>query len=159
MKQGSTLFLKVVIVLIGILVFTLCIFLFPWFNVASQNNPKVPYLPYLFLSYLYVTAIIFFFALYKAFKLLQYIDYNKAFSELSVKALNSIKNCALAISMMFVLIMPFIFYLAQIDDAPGLAALGLIITFASIVVAVFAAVLQKLFKNAIDIKLENDLTI
>jgi hypothetical protein len=32
-------------------------------------------------------------------------------------------------------------------------------TFASIVIAVFAAVLQKLLKNAIDIKLENDLTI
>jgi len=31
--------------------------------------------------------------------------------------------------------------------------------FASLVVAVFAAVLQKLLKNAIDIKSENDLTI
>ena len=31
--------------------------------------------------------------------------------------------------------------------------------FASIVIAVFAAVLQMLLKNAIDIKSENDLTI
>ena len=49
--------------------------------------------------------------------------------------------------------------MAQIDDAPGILAFGLVITFASIVIAVFAAILQKLLKEAIDIKSDNDLTI
>jgi capsular polysaccharide biosynthesis protein len=35
----------------------------------------------------------------------------------------------------------------------------MVIIFASLVIAVFAAVLQKLIKNAIDIKSENDLTV
>jgi hypothetical protein len=45
------------------------------------------------------------------------------------------------------------------SGAPGGIVIGLVIIFASIVIAVFAAVLQKLLRNAIDIKSENDLTI
>lgn len=36
---------------------------------------------------------------------------------------------------------------------------GLVIPFASLVIAVFAAVLEKLLQNALDIQSENDLTI
>ncbi|MDM5326781.1 helix-turn-helix domain-containing protein [Neobacillus sp. CF12] len=45
---------------------------------------------------MYVSAIPFYFALYQAFTLLSYIDKNKAFSEISVKALKKIKNYAAA---------------------------------------------------------------
>ncbi|MED4598856.1 DUF2975 domain-containing protein, partial [Bacillus subtilis] len=41
----------------------------------------------------------------------------------------------------------------------GIIVIGLVIIFASMVIAVFAAVLQKLLKEAIDIKSENDLTV
>lgn len=56
-------------------------------------------------------------------------------------------------------VLPFVFLVAQLDDAPGLVIVGMVPVFASMVVAVFAAVLQKLLKNAIDIKSENDLTV
>ncbi len=55
--------------------------------------------------------------------------------------------------------MPFFYLVGEKDDAPGLILLGLVITFAPTVIAVFAAVLEKLLKDAIDIKSENDLTI
>lgn len=55
--------------------------------------------------------------------------------------------------------MPLIYEMAQEADAPGLIVLGLVMTCAPIVIAVFAAVLQKLLKNAIEIKSENDLTV
>jgi biopolymer transport protein ExbB/TolQ len=45
------------------------------------------------------------------------------------------------------------------EDIAGVISLGLMLTFTSLVIAVFAAVLQKLLKNAIDIKSENDLTV
>jgi hypothetical protein len=48
---------------------------------------------------------------------------------------------------------------AQRDDAPGLVVIGMFCTGAPLVVAVFAAVLQRLFKETIDIKTENDLTV
>ena len=101
----------------------------------------------------------FYFALYQAFKLLSYIDKNKAFSELSVKALKNIKYCAITISILYVVVMPFVYLVAETDDAPGLIVIGMVIIFASMVIAVFAAVLQRLLKEAIDIKSENDLTV
>lgn len=150
MKQVTTLFLKVVVFLIAIPVLALCIFWVPGF---------VNYLPYPILIGVYATAIAYFFALYQTLKLLNYIDKNKAFSELSVKALKNIKYCAISISVIYSGIIPFLFPIAEADDAPGLAGIPMIIVFASIVIAVFAAVLQKLLEEAIDIKSDNDLTI
>jgi hypothetical protein len=49
--------------------------------------------------------------------------------------------------------------LAQIDDAPGLILVGFLPVFTAMVVGVFAAVLERLLKEAIDIKSFNDLTV
>jgi hypothetical protein len=60
-------------------------------NYAAELFPDRAYIKYLIFMDLYAAAIPFYFALYQAFKLLSYIDGNKAFSELSVKALKNIK--------------------------------------------------------------------
>lgn len=147
-------------VLIGIPILALCIFLVPKIaNDSAELFPNIAYIKYLVFIYLYVTAIPFYFALYQAFKLLSYIDKNKAFSGLSVRALKNIKYCAVTISIFYAAGMPVFYLMAEIDDAPGIIVIGLIIIFASMVIAVFAAVLQKLLKEAIDIKSENDLTV
>ncbi|MDF2822365.1 MAG: YoaS [Clostridiales bacterium] len=159
MKQ-ETIFLKVVVFLMGIPILAPYIFLFPWMvSRAVELNPELAYLQYLFIICLYATAIPFYFALYQTIKILGYIDKNKAFSNLSVKALKYIKYCAITISILCSTGMPLLFIVADDDDAPGIILLGLIVIFASIVIAVFAAVLQKLLKNAIEIKSENELTI
>ena len=80
MKQGSTLFLKGVVILIGIAALAICAF----FTTAVISDAGRLFLPILLVIYL--TVIPFFFALYQALKLLSYIDTNKAFSQLSVKA-------------------------------------------------------------------------
>ena len=155
MKQGSTLFLKTAVILMGIPVLAMCIFLFFIIvNFAAEFFPDLAYI-----INLYATAIPYYFALYQTFKLLNYIDKNNAFSELSVKALKNIKYSALAISVLYVLGMPLFYLVAERDDAPGIIIIGMIIIFASMVIAVFAAVLQRLLKDAIDIKSENDLTV
>ncbi|MGZ7445505.1 DUF2975 domain-containing protein [Paenibacillus sp. TH7-28] len=157
-EQGSTLFLKAVVFLMGIVVLALCLFGVPGIaNELIEYYPAMVHLP--ILIGMYGAAIPFFFALHQTLKLLSYIDKNIAFSESSVKALKNIRNCAIAISILYAAILPILYIIAEKDDAPGLAALGLVIVFASIVIAVFAAVLQKLLRNAIDIKSENDLTI
>ncbi|CAM3874217.1 MULTISPECIES: DUF2975 domain-containing protein [Paenibacillus] len=160
MKQGTTLFLRIAVILIGIPVLALCIFVVP--NIArfaAELYPDHAYLKYLVSIDLYASAIPFYFALYQAFKLLNYIDQNKAFSELSVKALKSIRNCAITISILYAAGMPLFYLLAEKDDAPGIIVLGLVIIFASSVIGVFAAVLQRLLQEAIKIKSENDLTV
>src|SRR3989339_112519 len=147
MKRGSTFFLRGVIFLIGMGVLALCIF---WLPRVIGSFSWGGYDP--ILIGLYVSAIPFFIALYQALKLLSYIDMNKAFSELSLQALRNIKYCAIIISALFATGMPYIFYIADQDDAPGVVAIGLVIIFASMVIATFAAVLQKLVQNAVDIK-------
>ncbi|MVO98277.1 DUF2975 domain-containing protein [Paenibacillus lutrae] len=160
MERGTTFFLKVAVILMGIPVLALCIFLVPEIaNFAAELYPDHLYLKYLFYLDLYATAIPFYFALYQAFKLLGYIDKNQAFSDLSVNVLKNIKACALAISGLYVIGLPLFYLLAERDDAPGIILIGMIMIFASLVIAVFAAVLQKLLKEAIDIKSENDLTV
>ncbi|MGZ7148965.1 DUF2975 domain-containing protein [Bacillus sp. BC08] len=160
MKQGSTLFLKTAIILIGIPVFALCIFLIPNIgNYASKLYPDIAYIKYLVLINLYATVIPFYFALYQAFKLVSYIDNGNAFSKLSVRALKKIKQCAVTISILYAVGMPLFYLVAERDDAPGIIIIGMILIFASMVIAVFAAVLQRLLKDAIDIKSENDLTV
>ena len=150
MKLGTTLFLKIAVILIGIPILALCIFWVPGF---------VGYLAFPILIGVYATAISYFFALYQTIKLLSYIDKNKAFSELSVKALKNIKYCAITISVIYAVLVPFLYPIAELDDAPGLIGFPLIIIFASGAISVFAAVLQKLLQDAIDIKRDNDLTI
>ncbi|MFC9597011.1 DUF2975 domain-containing protein [Peribacillus butanolivorans] len=160
MKRGTTLFLKIAVILIGIPVLALCIFLVPEIaKFAAELYPDMTYIKYLVLIDLYASAIPFYFALYQAFKLLSYIDMNKAFSELSVRALTKIKYCAITISILYVVGMPLFYLIAELDDAPGIILIGLVIIFASMVIAVFAAVLQRLLQEAIDIKSENDLIV
>ncbi|MBY6271775.1 MAG: DUF2975 domain-containing protein [Caldibacillus debilis] len=160
MKQGSTVFLKIALIMIGTPVLALCIFGLPMLaKEAAESNSESAYVLYGFLTVMYLSAIPFFFALYQAFKLLNYIDRNEAFSELSVQALKKIKYCAIAISILYVPGLPFFYIAAELEDAPGIMLIGLGIIFASTIIAVFAALLQKLLKAAIDIKSENDLTI
>lgn len=154
MKRGSTLFLKIVVILMGIAALAVCVFGLPRVIGSIDMDGYDP-----ILLGMYIPAIPFFLALYQALKLLGYIDKNEAFSNLSVKALKNIKHCALAISALYAAGMPYIFYVADKDDAPGVVAIGLVIVLASVVIAMFAAVLQKLLQNAIDIKSENDLTV
>ena len=158
MKRGSTLFLRIVVFLIGIPVLALGMIGLIWL----PNNPvnsEYSFILYPIVIGMYVSVIPYFAALYQAIKLLNYIDKNQAFSELSVKALKNIKYCAMTISGLYVVLIPFVFLLADRDDAPGALLFGMIPIFASLVITVFAAVLQRLLQEAIDIKSENDLMV
>ncbi|WP_332631674.1 DUF2975 domain-containing protein [Halalkalibacter flavus] len=158
MKQGSTFFLRIAVILIGAPVLGLCLFGIPWLA-NHPVNPDYAHMLYPLLIIMYGTAIPFFTALYQAFRLLNYIDTNIAFSNFSVRALKMIKYCAITIGILYLVGMPFLYLIAEMDDAPGIIVIGLVIIFASSVIAVFAAVLQKLLQEAINIKSENDLTV
>jgi len=153
MRQGSTLFLKVVIYIIGLAVLALCVIIG---GVTISGNAGM-YLP--ILLGMFIASIPFFYALYQGILILNYIEMGTAFSELSVKAIKDIKYCAFTISVLYAVGMPYIIYVADKDDAPGIVLMGLVFIFAPLITSVFAAVLQKLLQNAIDIKFENDLTV
>lgn len=159
MKKGSTLFLKLVLILIGLIVLAWMLF-FPQVEGRNQNSDPISlYFNDPFLAYVYIASIPFFIGLYQAFKLLGHIEHNKAFSEVSVKALRNIKYCAIALVCFIVPVMPWIVMFAQDDDSPGVVLIALVVTFTIAVVATAAGVFQKLLQNAVDIKSENDLTV
>ncbi|WP_026673422.1 DUF2975 domain-containing protein [Alkalihalobacterium bogoriense] len=158
MERQRTLFLKIVIILLGITVVALCVLWLPWLaRNAAEQAPEFAYLKYPVLLGLYVTAVPFFMALHQAWQLLNYIEKNAAFSELSVSTLNKIKYCGNAIAFLYAV--GTILLLTQNALHPGVAIISFLVMFTSVVIAVFAAVLQKLLKNALKIKSENELTI
>src|SRR6267378_6714922 len=97
MKRGSTIFLQAVILLLGVGVFALLL----WEpNLEGRNAHATLFEIYFkdpFLAYAYIGSIPFFVALYQAFKVLGYVRQNKTFSQATVKALRTIKYCAIAI--------------------------------------------------------------
>lgn len=156
MKQGSTRFLKGVIGLIGLTVFVICLFVLPP-AIKSELSEDFDY-GFLFLG-LYISAIPFFYALFQAIKLLRLIDEDTAFSMTSVIALRNIKRCAIIISVLFAASLPYALHVADKHDAPEVAGIDMVVAFAAVVIATFAAVLQKLLQNAAEIQSENDLMI
>ncbi|TCT17499.1 DUF2975 family protein [Melghiribacillus thermohalophilus] len=158
MKRGKILFLQIAVYVIGAVVVSLCIFaLPPLASYAAEKNPEYAYLQYPVLIGIYVTAIPFLIALYQALKLISYITQNKPFSVPAVKALGRIKYSAMTIGVLYVAGM--IVLGTQNALHPGIAIIGLVIFFASMVIMVFSDVLQELLKNVLKIKTENDLTI
>src|SRR5262245_1125552 len=97
MKSGATVFLRAVLVLIGLgaLAFLL---IEPHFE--GRNAHATFFAIYFkdpFLAYAYVASIPFFVGLYHAFKVLGYAARNTQFSPSAVKSLRTIKHCAIAL--------------------------------------------------------------
>lgn len=160
MKKSSTIFLRVVVVLIGIGVLALML----WEpHLEGRNAHATTFQIYFndpFLAYAYTASIFFFAALYQVFKLLGFIGRNQVFSPAAVKTLRTTKYCALTL-VGFVVGAEGYFFLVRRgeDDIAGGVAMGLFMIFISTVVATAAAVFERLLQSAVDIKSENDLTV
>lgn len=158
MKRGTIISLKLAIFVIGIIMLGLCVIWLPWMaKNAAEMNPEYAYLRLPVLVGMYITAIPFFVALYQSLKLLRYIESGNAFSELVVISLKHIKHCAMGIIILYII--GFFFLVSQSALHPGIAIIGLAIIFGAFIIAVFAAVLQELLRNALEMKSENDLTV
>jgi hypothetical protein len=160
MKRSSTIFLQVVIVLIGIGALALML----WEpHIEGRNAHATLFEMYFkdpFLAYAYIASIPFFVALSQAFKLLGYVRQNTTFSQATVKALRTIKYCAIAM-IGFVAVSVIFMYpmFGDKDDRPAGVFMRILITFPSIVIATAAGMFERILQNAVDIKSENDLTV
>ena len=158
MKRGATVFLRAVLILIGIgaLAFLL---LEP--HIEGRNAHATLFEIYFkdpFLAYAYIASIPFFVALHQAFKLLAYAAQDKEISPSTLRSLRTIKHCAIAI-IGFVAVGEVFIMLSESDDRAGGVAMGILIAFASIVVATAMAVLERALQNTVKMKSENDLTV
>ncbi len=163
MKRGLTIFTRGIVYLMGIAVLSVCAILLPELAreeaVGKANPPTV----WPFFVAAWILSVPIFIALYQTLKLLGYIDENKAFSDRSVRTLQSIKLCAIVFSVMIAIGAITAIVVARSadpgEDVTHIVTIGFIFTFASSIVATFAAVLKRLLQDAIHIKSENDLIV
>lgn len=159
-KRSSTLFLQVVIALfgIGVLAFML------WEpHVEGRNADATLFEIYFkdpFLAYVYVASVAFFMGLYQAIKVLGYVGQGKVLSQPAVKALRTIKYCAMAIIGLVVVSFIFMLFSAPSDDdGPQGVVMRILVIFLSVVVATAATIFERVLQNAVDIKSENEMTV
>ncbi len=149
MKKSLSVFLQVVIVLIGIsaLVFMLWEPHLEGRNVGATfsqiyfNDP--------FLVYAYTASIAFFMGLYQMFKLIGYAGKNALLSLNSLKALRTIKYCATTILAFVVGAEAYLFISQPGDDIAGGVFMGLLMIVASGLVAIAATRFEKNLKNVL----------
>jgi hypothetical protein len=161
MKRSSIIFLQIVIVLLGVVALALLLWE-PQIEGVNKNRTNFEiYFQDPFLALVYAGSIPFFVALYQAFRALGYVGRNKVFSPEVVKALRTIKYCALAIIGFVVVEEIWILLMNDRDsDNPGAPIfMGLLIVFPSIIVAATAGMFERILQNAVDLKAENDLTV
>ena len=151
LRKTSLVFLQIVLVLIGIAVFTFML----WEpHLEGRNIGATLFEIYFkdpFLAYVYIGSIPFFIGLYKAFKALRRIAQNKTFSEATVQAVRTVRYCALATAGFIVgaELYLFIFQRGK-DDVAGAAMLGFIATFISTVVAALVSVFEQTLQNGMN---------
>lgn len=160
MKRVSTLFLQIVIVLLGIGVVAALL----WEPQVEGRNVNATqfeiYFKDPFLAYIYLAFVPFFVGAYQAFRMLGYVRRDEIFSPRAVRALRTIKLCAFLTALFILGAIAYIFIVVRgTDDIAGGVAMGIFITFVSAVIGTAAAVLQRILQNAVDIKSENDLTV
>lgn len=160
MKKGSTVFLQVVIMLIGIGALALLL----WEpHLEGRNAHATLFQIYFndpFLAYAYCASIAFFIALYQAFRLLGHVGRGEVFTQRSVKAFRTIKHCAMSL-VGFLVGAEAYFFIVQSgkEDIAGGVMMGLLLILISVVVATAAAVFERTLQSAVDLKSENDLTV
>lgn len=157
-KSGSTLFLKIIIILLAIAVLAGMAW-FPQTEGRAANLDLINIYTDPFIIYIYIASIPFFFGLYQAFKLLHFIDSNKAFSQGAINTLKNMKFASLTLIGLIVLTLMYLRFIGHGDDVAGPTMLGICLALAFGVIATAAGVFQKLLQNAVDIKSENDLTV
>lgn len=158
--RPSTIFLKAIIVLIGLGALAFLIWEPQVEGVNANATNFEIYFQDPFLAYAYLASIPFFVALYQGFILLGHIARDRVFSPESVRALRMIKHCALLL-IAFVVGGEIWIVIANggQDDIAGGLAMGIFVAVASAAIATAAAVFERLLRNAVELKSENELTV
>lgn len=160
MKRASTIFLQIIILLLGagVLAFLL---LEPQFEGRNVNATQFQiYFKDPFLAYIYLAFVPFFVGLYQGFRLLGFAGRNEIFLPRSVRALKIIKICALIIAIFIIGAEAWIFiFVRGTDDVAGGVMMGAFVFLMCAIVGTAAAVFERILQNAVDLKSENDLTV
>uniref|UniRef100_A0A7V2ZKJ7 DUF2975 domain-containing protein n=1 Tax=Ignavibacterium album TaxID=591197 RepID=A0A7V2ZKJ7_9BACT len=136
--KRKLIFFQLFIILISLAAF---VFLLWEPHIEGRNAHSTIYEIYFkdpFLVYVYLASVPFFIALYQAIKVVGYSRQNNFYSKASLKALRTIKYCALSI-IGFVIIGEIIILSVESDDHAGGVFMGFLVILISVVMAAIAA--------------------
>lgn len=149
MERVVTLFLKLVLILVGIFVLAADIVgLVPAIIQEESGVTKI------FLSGVVLSTIPFLVALFHSVNILSEVSEGKVFTIRSLNGLKYIKYCATLVAALYLALMPIFYLIAKMEDAPGVIVIGLGLVFIATVFAMAAELFQRLLQSAINSKAE-----
>ena len=164
----STFLMKTALLFIGAVVLFFCVMATPEFFretsiIANEIQAIVPLLSivnYWFMIGVYACLITFITMLASSFQIVRLIEKKQAFSTKTIRLLLWVRNSAFALCLCFMLgILPMFYSMAELNDAPGVVLIGFIIGLAPMIIALVAAIIKKVLAEAIEYKIESDLTV
>ncbi|MGA1237128.1 MAG: DUF2975 domain-containing protein [Limisphaerales bacterium] len=149
---AASIFLRLVVVFLGLgaLAFLL------WEPHVEGRNANAGLVDIYFrdplLAYAYVGSIPFFVGLYQAIRALGWVAQGRALSSATLKALRIIRKCAVLV-VGFILVGELFLLLEESDDRAGGVAIGVVLTFASVVVVASVSVIERILEEGLEMKM------
>jgi hypothetical protein len=143
MKMSPVRFLQTAVVLIGIGALALLL-VEP--HLEGRNLHATLFEIYFrdpFLAYVYVVSVFFFVGLSRVYLLLGYVGQGSTFSRQSLRAVRTLKHCAMLLAASIAMAMIYLFVVVRgEDDIAGGVAVSLVLLVGSAVVAAVASALE-----------------
>ena len=147
MKNISILFLKAALVLLILPTLALGSYGL-YYLLNNPANPDYASSLYPIIAGMYVSLIPLYHGVYRIWRILSHVRKETIESTAAARDIKAVRLSAVLFGAVFLLISPFVFMVAQLDDAPGLVLFGMIPVFlASIILAIFT-----LFQEMLKVK-------
>lgn len=157
MMKLKTFFFKGVILLLAIILLFVTFLLTIQITTGERN--EITLALKIFYATIILTDFFAFSALRILYKMVTLIGHEQAFSNQILPLVTKLNRQILLVAVSFCGILPFVYQMTQNEDAPGIMILGLMLVSIPFSLVVFGKIVEELFKQAVNLKKEQDLTI
>lgn len=145
MKKWASLFLKLSVIACAIPVLFFCIRILPGIiSGALGEYPELLWAKYPMYIGFYLSGVLSLYVFSQTFRLLRLVDKGQVKDSMTHGILKTIRWSSLSISLVYLMMSPVVYYVADHEDAPGILLIELIILFVWIAVASLSIIFSSL---------------
>lgn len=145
MKKWASLFLKLSVIVCVLPVLLFCIRVLPGIITGALDEyPELQWANYPMYFGFYLSGALCLYVFYQIFRLLRLVDKGQVKDSMTHGILKTIRWSSLSISLVYFVMSPVVYYVADHEDAPGILLIELIILFAWVAVASLSIILDSL---------------
>lgn len=148
MKKYATMMLRIILILITIFIVTLSV-IGMISLIKEPINALYSYILYPIVIFLYLSSVFIYLSFYQTNKFLKLLDNHKVISVDSISIMSKIKVYGLIFAIIYFIALPFFYLLADLDDAPGIIFIGLMMFIGGVIVSLFAEIITKLINEGL----------